>query len=212
MDLTDFLFAAFVIGGSLLIWFYIKGRVTKQKALNQMWREFAQLNALEEQDGDSRDHEAIVSFRGKNQGMPFVLECFATEGTPVHVGKLKLSRGEDTRIFTRMRMSLPGLPRGLRVYSETPWSKLGKAVGMQDVKTGDPEFDRHFVVKGRDPQAIVDYLTLSRRIALLGHASGMKGLELQEEGLVLVQPGQVANMEELGRLFSQFGSLAVALV
>lgn len=212
MDLTDFLFAVFVLGGSLLIWFYIKGRVTKQKALNQMWREFALLNGLEEQDGDSRDHEAIVSFRGKNQGMPFVLECFATEGTPMQVGKLKLSRGEDTRIFTRMLIKLTGLPRGLRVYRETPWTKIGKAVGMQDITTGDPEFDRCFVVKGKDPQEVVDYLTPSRRIALLGHATGIKGLELQEEGLILVQPGQVANMEELGRLFSQFGSLAVALV
>jgi hypothetical protein len=212
MDLTDLLFAAFVIGGSLLIWYYIGGRVTKQKTLNQMWRDFAQLNGLEEHDGDSRDHEAIVSFRGKNQGMPFVLECFATEGTPVHVGKLKLSRGEDTRIFTRMHIKLPGLPRGLRVYRETPWTKLGKAVGMQDIVTGDPEFDRHFVVKGRDPQGIVHYLTPSRRIALLGHATGIKGLELQEEGLILVQPGQIANMEELGRLFSQFGSLAATLV
>jgi hypothetical protein len=212
MDLTDFLFAAFVIGGSLLIWFYIKGRVTKQKALNQIWAEFARLNGLEEQDGDSRDHEAIVSFRGKNQGMPFVLECIATEGTPVQVGKLELSRGENTRIFTRMHMKLPGLPRGLRVYRETPWSKLGKAVGMQDIMTGDPEFDRSFVVKGKDPQAIVDYLTPSRRITLLSQPSGMKGLELQEEGLILLQPGQVASMEELGRLFSQLGSLATTLV
>jgi hypothetical protein len=212
MDLTDFLFAAFVIGGSLLIWFYIKGRVTKQKALNQMWREFAQLNALEEQDGDSRDNETIVSFRGKNQGMAFVLECFTTEGTPMQVGKLKVSRGEDTKIFTRMCIRLLGLPGGLRVYRETPWSKLGKAVGMQDITTGDPEFDRHFVVKGKDPRAVVDYLTPSRRAALLGHASGMKGLELQEEGLVLLQPGQVATMEELSRLSSQLGSLAAALV
>jgi hypothetical protein len=211
MDKIDLVFGVLVLAGALLVWFYFKSRAAKQNTLNQIWREFAQFNALKELDRDPSDHGVMLAFHGKNQGMVFVLECFATEGTPVQVGKLELSRGEDNRIFTRMRLTLPGVPGGLRVYSETPWSKLGKAVGMQDITTGDPEFDRNFVVKGNDPQVVVDYLTPSRRIALLGHASRMKGLELREEGLVLMHSGQIESLQELGQLFSQLGSLAGAL-
>ncbi len=50
-----------------------------------------------------------------------------------------------------------------------------------DIDTGDPEFERCFVVKGIAPQAVVDYLTPSRRIALLGLRLRKKGLELQNK-------------------------------
>lgn len=90
MDLADLLFAAFAVGGSLLIWFYIKSRVTKQKRVSQVWREFAMLNNLEEKPGKG---ETWFRYQCENQGMPFVLECIETEGTPVRVGNLELSRG-----------------------------------------------------------------------------------------------------------------------
>jgi hypothetical protein len=208
MDLIDFLFAALVIAGSLLIWFYIKSRVTKQNRISQVWREFARLNDLEEKPGKG---EALLTFHGKNQGLPFLLQCIETEGTPVRIGKLEFNRGEDSKIFTRMQVNFPGLPQGLRVYQETKWSKLGKAIGMQDITTGDPEFDRSFMVKGKEPHVVIDYLTASRRTAMLTHAAGMKGLELREEGLTFLQPGQIESVDELGRLFSGLGSLALAL-
>lgn len=212
MDLQDILFMLGISVACLLVWTYVKRRVDRGKRLNQIWRDFAQLKGLEElQRKGEGEHEVIIKFVGKNLGLPFVMESILTEGTPTKIGSVTLSNEDDIKIFSRMQISLPGLPRGLRVYKETAWSKLGKAVGMQDIATDDPEFDRAFMVKGKDAREVVDYLTPSRRMALLTQASDMKGLELQEEGLILFRKGQIESMEELETVFSQVGSLAAAL-
>jgi hypothetical protein len=209
MQAGDLLFFLPFVLAFLLIWAHMKRRIGKQQRLNQVWREFAALKGLQEQP---TDHGAIISFRGTNQNMPFVLECIATEGTPFQVGKLKMSRGDAIKIFSRMKIELSGLPKGLRVYRETTWSKLGKALGMQDIATGDSRFDGSFMIKGKDPAEVLTYLTPGRRMALLMHADELHGLELQEDGLILFQPNQIASMKRLDRYSSQLGSLASALL
>jgi hypothetical protein len=91
----------------------MKRRIGQQQRLNQVWREFADLRRLQEQP---TKHGAIISFRGENQNMPFVLECIATEGTPFQIGKLKMRRGDAINIVGRMKVELGDLPKGLRVY------------------------------------------------------------------------------------------------
>ena len=213
MELFDAIFVSLILTIAIVIFAFIRKAMRRQTIATQIWRDFAKLKNLEEVQGDKySDEEAtIIAFQGTNQGMPFLLECIATEGTPMQVGSLKLRRGEDTRIFTRMAIGIPGLPNGLRVYKEKSWSKLGKAIGMQDISTGDPEFDQAFVVKGNYEREVQDYLTSSRRMALLAQALDMQGLALQEHGLILFRPDQIATLEELEKAFSQIGSLATAL-
>jgi hypothetical protein len=214
MELFDAIFVSLILAIAIVIFAFIKKGMKRQTRATQIWRDLARLKNLEEVQGDKYgDEEAtIIAFQGKNQGMPFLLECIATEGTPVQVGSLKLSSGEDVRIFTRMQISLPYLPRGLRVYRKKLSGKLGTAIGMQDISTGDPEFDQAFVVKGTYEREVQDYLTSARRMALLAQASEMDGLELQEYGLILFRPDQIATLEELEKAFSQIGSLATALM
>jgi hypothetical protein len=209
MQPNDFLFFLPFVLAFFLIWGYMKKRMRKQQRLNEIWREFAGLKGLQEQP---TDHDTILSFRGKIQGMPFVLECIATEGTPVQIGKLKMRRGDKIKIFTRMKVGLADLPEGLRVYPETAWSKLGKAIGMQDITTGDASFDNSFLIEGNDPKEVLDYLTPSRRMALLTYTDELHGLELRKEGLVLLQPGQADSVDRLSRYFSQLDLLASALI
>jgi hypothetical protein len=209
MQTSDLLFFLPFVLAFLLIWAHVRRRTGKQRRLNQVWREFAALKGLQEQ---STKDDAFISFRGENQNMPFVLECIATQGTPFQIGKLKMRRGDAIKIFSRMKIELSGLPKGLRVYRETTWSKLGKALGMQDITTGDSRFDSSFMIKGKDPAEVLTYLTLGRRMALLMQVDELRGLELQEEGLILVQPNQIDSMERLDRYFSQLGSLASALL
>ncbi|MGO9120641.1 MAG: hypothetical protein ACLQPD_23880 [Desulfomonilaceae bacterium] len=212
MDLQDTLFILVLAAACCLIWMYIQRRASARKRLNQIWREFAQLKGLNESHRKSGgEHEAMMKFQGQNQGLPFVMECIAIEGTPRRIGSVQLSTGDDIKIFTRMEISLPGLPRGLRVYRETGRSKLGKAVGMQDISIDDPEFDRAFMVKGKDEREVIDYLTPSRRMALLTQALDMKGLELEEQGLVLFRKGQIGSKDELETVFSQLSSIATSM-
>jgi len=208
MDFTDVLFGLLIILIVLSVYVFMMRGVKKQRRLNRIWREFAESKGLKEQRASDG---AILRFSGENRGMPFVLECTVTEGTPVRIGTLELSSGEETKIFSRMSVRLPEVPHGLRLYKETTWSKLGKAVGMQDITTGDLAFDRAFVVKGADPDAVNAFLSPFRRITLVGHAADLEGLGLEKGELVVVRRGQIDKGEELERLFSRLGSIAADL-
>lgn len=210
MQVNDILFFSPFVLAFFVIWAYLKKGMAKQKRLNEIWQEFADLKGLQKQP---TDHGTTLFYHGKNENLPFVLKCFATEGTPVQIGKLKMKRGrkDDIKIFTQIKVVLAGLPPGLRIYRETTWSKLGKVIGMQDITTEDVSFDKKFIIKGIDPKKVLDYLTPSRRMALLKYADELQGLELQEDGLVLLQPGQTDSVDKLNRYFSQLGLLASEL-
>lgn len=209
MPPTDWLYFLPFVVAFFFIWNYMKKGLKKQHETHQAWREFANLKGLREQPSIP---EVSLSFEGENQGVPFTLECLVSKGTPMQVGNLKLRRGDDIKIFTRMKLQLPHLPSVLRVYRETAWSKIGKGVGMQDIHTGDRAFDQAFMVKGNDRNEVISYLTPSRRMALLSCAVDLPGVELQEGGLILSQPGQIGDIGTLERYFSQLGSLAAVLI
>ncbi|MCA9665093.1 MAG: hypothetical protein KC503_05875 [Myxococcales bacterium] len=66
-----------------------------------------------------------------------------------------VSTGKSSTTYTRFRAHFP-LPAGpvFKVYREGVLSKLGKALGTQDVELGgDPDFDRVFMVKCNNPDA-----------------------------------------------------------
>ena len=71
---------------------------------------------------------------------------------------------------TSFRISFPAsLQLGLSISPEIPWvSKLGKKYfGTQDVTTGDEAFDSIFVIKGNNPEEVLDFLTDQRRQQLV---------------------------------------------
>ena len=108
MQVNDLLFFLPFVLILLLLWLYFRRRIGKQRRTNEIWREFAQMRGLQELPVGSRgrdasfdeefdavrdrpvfdDYETIISLHGKIRDLPFVLECFATEGTPMRVGKL----------------------------------------------------------------------------------------------------------------------------
>ena len=208
MGLTDILFGLLIVSIALAIFCFMMRSVKRQGRINRVWREFAEIKGLTEQPAGEG---ALLRFQGDIQGMPFALECIATEGTPVRIGKLRMSFGEGPKMFSRMAVRLPGVPRGLRLYRQTSWSRLGRAVGMQDIITGDSEFDRTFMVKGSDPDAVVTFLSPFRRMALLSDAAKLVGLELESGELIVLRRGQIDTGEELDALFSQVASLAADL-
>jgi hypothetical protein len=230
MQTSDILFFFSLLLAFFLILGFLRRRVRRQQVLNGIWREFAERKGLQElpvRNGHedelaaeddafedqpaANDYGTILSFRGKTGNLPFALECFATQGTPMRIGKLNMSSGDSIKVFTRIKIGLNNLPKGLRVYGKTLWSGLGKAVGMQDITTGDDSFDRTFVVKGKDPAEVINYLTPSRRMVLLAYADKLQGMELREEGLLLLKPGQTESVDLLEQIVSQMGSLASSL-
>ncbi len=231
MQVNDILFFLSFVLAFFLIWSFLKKRIVKQRATNEIWREFARMKGLQEQSAGKRgndvsfdedfnktpdrsrsdDYGRVISLLGKNGDLPFVLECIATEGTPQRVGKFNISSGEGIRIFTRLRIGLDGLPEGFCAYRETAWSRLGKVVGMQDIVTGDSAFDKVFVVKGRDPMAVLGYLSPSRRTVLRDCAEMYPFLDLREGELLLMRPGQTDRMDQLEQYLADIGQLSSAL-
>lgn len=60
--------------------------------------------------------------------------------------------GRNRTTYATVRIAVEN-PRGLRLgfSRESILGKLGKSLGMQDVRTGDERFDRLFIVKCSDP-------------------------------------------------------------
>ncbi len=56
---------------------------------------------------------------------------------------------------------------GLKIYREHAFSGLGKMLGFQDIQTGDTIFDQRFVIKGKDPAKVLQFLTPAVRQAVM---------------------------------------------
>ena len=138
---------------------------------------------------------------GENEGMDFLMEVL-----PV---KKKWINLYD--IYTRMVLDVPGMPEDLRLFPETIPARIFQSLDGRDIETGDPDFDRAFVVRGQDPEATRSYLSPGRRASLTRNQSGEQSVFINEGRLFLVVPGRFADFAELNRLFSQVGELGVAL-
>jgi hypothetical protein len=86
-------------------------------------------------------------------------------GCSVLVTTFSKGSGKHQTTYTRFRVSYPqSLDMGLRLTKQGLLSGLGKMFGGQDIEVGDQAFDDAIVVKGRDPERVKEFLTLSRRM------------------------------------------------
>jgi hypothetical protein len=86
-------------------------------------------------------------------------------GCSVLVTTFSKGSGKNQTTYTRFRVSYPhSLDLGLRLSRQGLLSGIGKFFGSQDIEVGDEGFDDAIVVKGRDPERVKDFLTLSRRM------------------------------------------------
>ena len=73
--------------------------------------------------------------------------------------------GDQSRTYTRYRVSFErSLGLGLSLTCQGPLSQVAKKLGTQDILTGDEDFDSAVVVKGRDPQKVIEFLTPVRKL------------------------------------------------
>ncbi len=100
-------------------------------------------------------------------------------GRDVLVDHYTVSTGKSAQVFTRLRAAVPhaGALR-LRVYPKHIFSGIGKALGFQDVPTGDADFDERFVVKANDERLARAWLTASVRAAIA--KAGKYGFTLKD--------------------------------
>lgn len=69
------------------------------------------------------------------------------------------SSGRHSETYTRIMLSASNPSNlALTIYEEGVMSKVGKALGMQDIQVGDADLDRRFIIKGRPEDAVVNLL------------------------------------------------------
>ena len=88
-----------------------------------------------------------------------------TRGNVVLVETYSEGSGKNSTTYTRYTVTFPAsLGRGLRLTRQGFLSKVAGWFGSQDIEIGSADFDDDVVVKGRDPRAIIDFMTPARRL------------------------------------------------
>jgi len=213
MNTEGLLYLLIFVAAGVILWFYIKNRIERDKAAKAIWHTFAEMKGL--QEGKPEDPSDLL-FCGKNQGFPFALKRVMTEGKPV--GSVRLfgqditfKRGDTYHTYTQMKIQLFDLPKGLRICRETLFRKVSTTLGAQDIKTGDQELDKRTVIKGVDPEQVKHYLTGERCSALKRYLKELDPIEVREDGLHLERKGGIKDMGELETLYSLMGAFALSL-
>jgi hypothetical protein len=125
--------------------------------------------------------------------------------------------GKSSTVFTRMRAPYVNADNfRFKIYREGFFSPLGRALGMQDIAIGDPEFDRQFVVQGNDETKVKHFFDDDRLKTLLYAESDLSFEVKDDEGyfggtfpqgvdeLFFRRVGIMKNVAELRGLFDLF--------
>ena len=175
-----------------------------RKRAQETWRSFALRHGFEHLPPGPPSlfsERAAVAFRdpgevqGKFHDLPFLLQV-AIEGT-----------GKNRSVLTIMSVEIQDCPAGLTIYHENVFLKITKLFGARDVKTGDAEFDKAFVVKGSEPADVSAWLTQPRRSAILRVIGQKPDIDIRDGCLRFEGRQIVDDIEELEQALATFEAL-----
>jgi len=149
---------------------------------------------------------------------------FDFENITIVLDTYTVSTGKAIVTYTRIRapfVNESGFK--FRVYNAGPFSNMAKAMGAQDIETGDAGFDRAFMIKGNDERKVkelmsnerIKHLFLSQpRIDLhINDDEGVFGADFPEgtDQLYFVTVGVIKDIWRLKILFHLFGEILIEL-
>ena len=167
-----------------------------RRARQQAWSELAARTGLTFESGGLFSPMRIT---GAYRGHALTLDTFTR------------SSGKSSTTYTRIRMSVNNPSAlSLAIYDENVLSKLGKALGMQDVQVGDDELDRRFTFKGQPEPVLASLLTsVGLRQKLLEARS--VHVEAKGQEVYWQHRGAESNADYLQFLFDLLSDLAEAV-
>jgi hypothetical protein len=174
----------------------IVGSYFSVQARNKAWGELADRTGLMLQGGGFLSSPRL---EGVYRGHSTTLYTHT-----VHTGK-------HSHTYTRVRMDVnnqAGL--SLSLQRENVLSKIGKAVGMQDIQLGDEEMDQRFLIQGKPADEVSGLFTsISLRQRLL--ENNIHSLRLNGRTLEHSQSGVETRPDVLQGLFDTMADLADAV-
>ncbi len=174
------------------------------KRARQTWQTLAQtygLNYTPPGKAELLSKKAAIAFQdpgeinGVLEGLAFRL-YIAIYGT-----------SKDRRVFTIMSLEIPNLPHGLTLYHENAFLGFTKMIGAQDVKIGDEEFDKAFMIKGENADQVRAWLSDERRQALLREIGDEPDVDIREGCLRFEVRGVCDNREVLDKALAQMRAM-----
>ncbi len=185
--------------------------LTMNKRVSKVLREFAAIKGLN--PGTTKNPGDIL-YTGNNRGFPFILEKVTERRKPADdvnlLTQTSTRAGYTMHTFTRMRLTMSGLPAGLSVYRENETRKISTAAGAQDIRTGDPDIDGTFVIKGKNAEEVTRFLTPERLNAFKIHLKGREHFDLRDNGLRYERKNATDSISELSRLYNKMGEFAAS--
>ncbi|KAB3526332.1 DUF3137 domain-containing protein [Alkaliphilus serpentinus] len=176
---------------------------------NDVWKQFADEIGGEFLEGSIFKPSMVqVAFRGWN----ITLDTYT------------VSHGKSSTTYTRIRapfVSTQGFH--FKIYKKGLFSDLGKMLGMQDIITGNEDFDENYIIKGNNEE-LVKGLFSSVEIRTLIEEQPKMTLEIKDsegffkktpEGVDLLhfqEVGVIKDIERLKRLFMMFSIVISELV
>lgn len=143
------------------------------------------------------------------------------KGWTITLDTYTVSTGHSHQNYTRIRA--PFVSRDelrLRIYRKTPFSDLGKMIGMQDIEVGhSAQFDEDFIIQGND-EAKIRALFANPRVRQLIEEQPKIRLELRDDegifrkhypegvdALYFQVPGIIKDVDQLKKLFDLFAEV-----
>ena len=131
------------------------------------------------------------------------------KGCSVLVTTFSRGSGKNQTTYTRFRVSYPhSLDLGLRLTKQGLLSGIGKFFGTQDIEVGDEGFDDAIVVKGRDPERVKEFLTLSRRMRAARFLTTYQGSCIDDMNVEWERRHVERDADKIVRMIERMASLA----
>jgi len=189
------MFLPFLIVIGVLIIFGVIAYLRRQ-ARQQAWSELAGRTGLTFEPGGIFSPMVVTgTYRGHN----LTLDTFTR------------SSGKSSTTYTRIRLTVENPSAlSLAIYDENVFSKIGKALGMQDVQVGDEDLDRRFIIRGQPEHVIASLLTSSSLRQKLPEARSVH-VEVKGQELRFEQRGAESNADYAQFLFDLLSDLVEAV-
>lgn len=161
-----------------------------QRAVTERWRLVAQ------RYGMSVDVEA-TKIEGRVDGVHVEVDA-------------QIRRNNRITVFT-VKFDRP-IGVGLKMTRQNSLHSVGKLLGMQDIETGDENFDVRFLVKGNPPDRVRQMLTPEVRVRLAQLSDQAAKLEVHDDRLSAEVAWLVARPEDLESGMRMVSQAAAALL
>ena len=185
-----------VVGIVLVMVLAIVFAVWRGRARTQAWEEFAAQSGLSYE-------------RGKFMRRPAISGTYRSH--ELRMDTFTRSSGESSTTYTQVVLSVSN-PGGmqLELAPENVFNKVGRALGMQDIETGDAELDGRYIIKGQPESAVLRVLmqiNLRQKLLEAKHFH----VKLRDNTLRYERQGVESNPEALKSLFDLLSDLADSL-